>query len=160
MAAENDKGTKARAGRPTKYTRELGDMIIEGARAGLPLKTAAENARVPAKMAYKWLEAGENEDTKEPNPDLVDFAIRYREVAARFALQVHANILRSDDRRLMLRLLEISMPDTYAQITKHEITGKDGGPIKSEVTEVPLERMTTGELRKRLEELQTAKTPN
>lgn len=138
----------ARRGRPSSYTKQLGDKIIESATMLLPLSECAHSAGVPANLAYKWLERGETE-SYEASPDLVDFAIRYREAVAKITKHVNVEILKSDDHKLKLRLVEVAHQSSYTEVKRVEVTGANGGPIESKISP---ESMTSGELRKAISE--------
>lgn len=145
-----------RQGRPTAYTKEAGDKVIAAAEFGLAMRICADDAGVPRKLAQSWLESGEADDTVGgPNPDLVDFARRFRQAHAMFVKRSHMAIMRSDDHKAKIRLMETVYRETYAPLQKVEVTGKDGGAIETRA-EVDYSKMTTGELRKLLAEQEEA----
>jgi transposase len=145
--------------RPTKLTAELQDRIVIAVRAGNYAEAAARSCGIAGSTYYRWLQRG----ALEPAGIYKDFteAIRRAEAEA----EVHAvAILRramSEDWRAALAYLERRHPGRWRRHSSTELTGKDGGPIQTELTpSIDLRRLSESDLRT-LEEItqRAAHTP-
>jgi transposase len=116
--------------RPTKLTEAVQDKIVQAIRAGNYAEAAGRVAGISPSTYYRWLERGEREE-QGPYRDFHD-AVRKAEAEA----EVHAvAILRRampEDWRAALAYLERRHPQRWRRHEARELTGKDGGPIRTE----------------------------
>ena len=105
------------AGRPTKLTPEVQDIIVDGINAGVTYATF-----------YNWLEKGE----VAKSGVLMEFFDAVSRAKADSALRLVSQITLQapTDWRAAAFLLERRFPDDYGK--RSELTGKDGGPVKVE----------------------------
>jgi hypothetical protein len=142
--------TRSAAGRPTKYTQELGIEICKSLRLGLPITTTAQYHRLAPQTLQEWINRGFNGD-----PEFEEFAFdvdRSRAGFVRDNLEVIARTAKSGKGNSWIAgawLCERCVPDQpYAiQKTKVEVTGdltvKDAS-LKAAEDRAIAERMVTG----------------
>ena len=116
------------AGRPTKLTPEVQDIIVDGINAGLTLGLTCARAGVARSTFYGWLEKGE----AAKSGALMEFSDTVSRARADSALRLVSQITLQapTDWRAAAFLLERRFPDDYGK--RSEVTGKDGGPVKVE----------------------------
>ena len=116
------------AGRPTKLTPEVQDLIVDGINAGLTLGLTCARAGVARSTFYDWLEKGE----AAKSGALMEFSDTVSRARADSALRLVSQITLQapTDWRAAAFLLERRFPDDYGK--RSEVTGKDGGPVKVE----------------------------
>ena len=114
------------AGRPTKLTPDVQELIVDGINAGLTYGMSCARAGVDTATFYRWLEKGEvaksgvfREFCDAISRAKADSALR---LVSQITLQAPA------DWRAAAFMLERRFPDDYGKRT--EVTGKDGGPVK------------------------------
>ena len=147
-------------GRPTKLTPEIADAIEQVVRAGACVGVAARRLGISAEAAEEWVRRGEGRSERRATEPYVSFATRIRKAEAddevrRIALIAKAGTggevtyrrttTKADGAVVMEeRLLapewtanawhlERKHPERWGRKERHEITGKDGGPIDARV---------------------------
>ena len=116
------------AGRPTKLTPEVQDLIVDGINAGLTFGLTCARAGVNPATFYRWLEKGETAKSGVYS-EFCDTVSRAKaDSALRLVSQI--TLQAPTDWRAAAFLLERRFPDDYGK--RSEITGKDGGPVKVE----------------------------
>lgn len=140
------------AGRKCKLNKEIQDKIIDLLLKGNYIETAAACAGISKNTLYDWLKRGAREAErieKGGNPNLserkfvlfsdaVDKAMadaEARDVNLLFELS------EEDVGTLKWRLAH-RYPDRWGRKERHEITGKDGGPIEIDPKEVLLHKIS------------------
>lgn len=68
------RAVEAMAGRPTKFTPEVGAGICALVEEGITLQSAAAHFRVPESTVHDWLKRGRGEDA---DPEFAEFAAGY-----------------------------------------------------------------------------------
>lgn len=144
-------------GRPTKLTPALARTIADAVRQGVPLTVAGESVKVAASTLLEWLARGEDRVAERPATDLyADFAESIKkaraddqarrlarlEQAATGGAVLHRKTITKPDGTVVIEEkytepqwtadawhLERSDPDHWARKERHEVTGKDGGPL-------------------------------
>ena len=116
------------AGRKTKLTPEVQDIIVDGINAGLTLGLTCARAGVARSTFYDWLEKGE----AAKSGALMEFSDTVSRARADSAIRLVSQITLQapTDWRAAAFLLERRFPDDYGK--RSEVTGKDGGPVKVE----------------------------
>ena len=116
------------AGRPTKLTPEVRDLIVDGINAGLTFGLTCARAGVSPATFYRWLDRGETAKSGV----FREFCDTVSRAKADSALRLVSQITLQapTDWRAAAFLLERRFPDDYGK--RSEITGKDGGPVKVE----------------------------
>ena len=118
------------AGRPTKLTPEVQDIIVDGINAGLTFGLTCARAGVTPATFYTfyWLEKGE----AAKSGALMEFFDTVSRAKADSAMRLVSQITLQapTDWRAAAFLLERRFPDDYGK--RSEVTGKDGGPVKVE----------------------------
>jgi transposase len=116
--------------RPTKLTAQLEEKVVQAIRAGNYAEIACRAAGIAPSTFYRWLERGERETDGIHNH--FTQAVRLAEAEA----EVHAVALvrraMSDDWRAALAYLERRHPARWRRHSSTELTGPNGGPIRSE----------------------------
>lgn len=126
-----------KVGRPTKLTPEVHQTIVDAIRAGASRQAAAETAGVGFSTLKEWMVRGEGQHPDRPQESIF----------AAFSADVHA--AEADFERTLVRqvmeygamgdkpdwrapawLLERRFSDRWGKVTKTELTGKDGGPMR------------------------------
>lgn len=112
-------------GRPTKCNPQIAEEIAAYINEGTSNDSAARLAGICPKTFYNWLERGE----KDENP-FSDFLHIIKKAHAAFEKQMTSEIKAGvPNWQSRAWLLERKYPDKYGQRTRHEVTGKDGGPL-------------------------------
>lgn len=144
------------AGRPTDYTPELADLVCERLANGESMRSVSRDDNMPAMCTlFKWLRihpefAQQYAKAKEESADalvedMLDIADNQVEqplivdglpmqvdgklVMVKDAVSVNHAKLRVDTRKWAASKLK---PKKYGDKVTQEVTGKDGGPIKTE----------------------------
>ena len=118
-------------GRPTKLNAEVQEKIVSLVRAGNYPEVAAQAAGITGKTYYEWMKRGED----EPGP-FREFREAVKEAQA--AAESHAvTIIRKaaldGSWQAAAWFLERSKAERWRRKEDVELTGKDGGPVKSQV---------------------------
>ncbi|HEY4897587.1 MAG TPA: transposase [Solirubrobacteraceae bacterium] len=144
--------------RPTKLTPELQERIIKAVRAGNYAEAAARASGIAPSTYYRWLQRG----TVEEHGAYRDFSEAVRQAEAEAEVHAVAILRRAmgEDWRAALAYLERRYPGRWRRHTSTELTGRDGGPIQTEVaTAIDLRNLTDEELRL-LEEMSERAAPH
>ena len=114
------------AGRPTKLTPDVQELIVDGINAGLTFGLTCARAGVNPATFYRWLEKGETAKSGVYS----EFCDAVERAKADSALRLVSQITLQapTDWRAAAFMLERRFPDDYGKRT--EVTGKDGGPVK------------------------------
>lgn len=122
----------------TKFTDERATKILEALRLGVPQKTAITYAGVSETTYYRWLQEGEAPDAPAP---LREFRESVR--AARAEAEVRSvAVIQNASRKTWQAaawFLERGFPQHWARTDRHEVTGRDGGPLELSVDADALE---------------------
>lgn len=117
------------AGRPTDFRPEMGERILELMTSGLSLAAAAAEINIHRQRVYEWLEKhAEFADTISLAKGKRQLFLERRLLEAKESPVVTSTIF----------ALKNAAGEDWRDKQEHELTGKDGGPIKSE-GEVTLE---------------------
>jgi hypothetical protein len=147
-----------KTGRPTKLTAALARAITDAVRLGLPLAVACARAGVGVATVSEWVARGEGRDPdRRPTKAYADFAAALRkaraddqarridriEQAARGGAVVQrATHTKPDGTTTVTEKyaepqwtadawhLERSDPAHWGRRDRHEVTGRDGGPVE------------------------------
>jgi hypothetical protein len=139
-------------GRPTKLTPSCQDRIIQALRAGNHREPAARAAGIAPSTFYAWLERGAADPPDSPYAGFAEAVQRAEAEAEVYAVAVIRQAM-SEDWRAAVSYLERRHPGRWRRQSSTELTGKDGGPIKtSSEHHLDLTSLTDDEL-KFLEEL-------
>lgn len=121
---------KSNAGRPTKYTAELAERIIDLIRKGAYIETAAAACGVHKGAFYDWLRRSEKGE--EP---YAGFSHAVERAAAESELSF-ADIIdkaaKTGQWQAAAWRLERKFPNRYGLKNRLEVTGEDGKAIKIE----------------------------
>jgi transposase len=115
-------------GRPTKLTKDVHDTIVALVRAGNYLETAALSCGVDVVTVRNWMREGKRNKSGVRH----DFfsAVRAASASAQVDDMSTIAMAASADWRAAAWRLEHRWPQKYARkTTKHEVTGKGGGPV-------------------------------
>lgn len=142
------RSAKRERGRPTVLTPEVADTILTLVRAGNYLEVAAAAAGVARDSLFEWLkrgarerrsvQAGKREKPRKSEQPFVDFSDslqKARGTSEAADLEVIRRAAVKNWQAAAWRL-ERKHPQRWGRRERHEITGKDGGPVKSEVAQV------------------------
>lgn len=142
------RAAKKERGRPTVLTPEVTDTILTLVRAGNYLEVAAAAAGVSRDSLFEWLKRGARErrsvtdgkrqkprKSEQPFVDFSDALQKARGTSEAADLEVIRRAAVKNWQAAAWRL-ERKHPQRWGRRERHEITGKDGGPVKSEVAQV------------------------
>jgi transposase len=132
--------------RPTKLTPELQERIVKAVRAGNYAEAAARANGIAPSTYYRWLQRGALNDAGAYR----DFSEAVRQAEAEAEVHAVAILRRAmgEDWRAALAYLERRYPGRWRRHTSTELTGKDGGPLRTESTPaIDLKKLTDQELR-------------
>lgn len=132
--------------RPTKLTPELQERILKAVRAGNYAEAAARASGIAPSTYYRWLQRGSLEESGAYR----DFTEAVRQAEAEAEVHAVAILRRAmgEDWRAALAYLERRYPGRWRRHTSTELTGPDGGPIRTEATQqIDLRKLTDEELR-------------
>src|SRR5690554_2730890 len=113
---------KAKVGRPTDFTPEIGETILEHMTAGLSLAAAAAECNVHRQRVYEW---------SERHPEFAD-TIRLAQAKRQSFLE--KRLLGASEGPIVtssIFALKNAAPDDWRDKREHEMTGKDGGAIET-----------------------------
>lgn len=132
---------QGKRGRPTKRSSEVEERIIEGLCAGIPLTQICAADDMPEPRAvYDWLAKGDEFSSSFARARAIGFdaiAARLRETArgkgeSSFDVVRDKLIIETD-----LKLLAKWDPKRYGDRIAQEISGPDGGPVRTASTITP-----------------------
>ena len=115
------------SGRPTKYTTELGEQIVNLVRAGNYVETAANASGVSKNTIYDWMRKGARGDKRYTTfSDAINKAMAQSEM---WDLAQIAKASAGGSWQASAWRLERKHPERYGRKDKHEHSGPDGGHI-------------------------------
>jgi transposase-like protein len=114
----------AEMGRPTDYTPLYCEQVIELGRAGKSVTQIAAELDVNRDTIYEWIKV---------HPDFSDAITRSKQLAQAWWENAGQNGLTMPGFNASLWAKQVScrFREDYAETSKHEITGKNGGPIET-----------------------------
>lgn len=144
---------KAKVGRPSKFTPDRIEKILEALKSGCYVETAAIYAGVSPQVIWAWCERGRKERERldvfpdaKPNATEVPFIEFLEEIEkARATAEIRAvmqvqRAAADGTWQAAAWYLERSYPKKWGRTDHTEITGADGGAIKVDVASDELER--------------------
>ncbi len=141
---------RTRSGRPSKLTEETKKVLLRGIQAGLPYGLACANAGIHYRTFRNWTKKGEAAKSGE----FFQFFQALKRAEAEGALQLIANIRRAGNEgpwQASAWILERRHPEDYGRRVAAGVTGKDGGPVRQEISHWSPEK--AAERKRRLKEL-------
>jgi transposase-like protein len=141
----------AKAGRPTVLTQEVHDAIVRALHVGAYIETAAAAAGIHKSTLYDWLKRGAREKRRAEKGNgkgnghrirkaeaaYVAFSDAVKKAMAESELVDIATIAKASKRTWQAAAwrLERKYPDRWGRKDRIDasITGKDGGPVVTEV---------------------------
>lgn len=125
-------GKAAKNGRPTKFDQEIAEKILQELREGSFRTTAALAAGITARTFFNWLLEGR----ENPGSKMGGFFIQVSETEARAENVLAKVAYRAGqvDPDFALRYLRIRHSKRWSERQRMEVTGKNGGPQKHEVS--------------------------
>lgn len=129
QAKQGYSATGAKLGRPSELTPELGEAICKHIADGLPIETACALEGVHKQRLYEWDRKGQ--EGIEPYAAFADARARASALQIQRRLELMADLPRDLWKREAW-LLERLHPSIFAQVTKNQLSGPDGGPIQTQ----------------------------
>lgn len=140
-------------GRPSKFTDEARQIIVDCSRRGVFAHVAARAAGVSPSTFYAWMAAGHAEEKRveagsEPDPAAaayLEFSEDVNRARATARGYAEARVWQDNPERWLLQGPGRDKPgdEGWATTTKHEHTGADGGPMET----MDLSKLTADQLR-------------
>ncbi len=128
----------SKVGRPTKFNPETAGKILEALRLGVPQSTAVTYAGISDTTYYRWLTEAEKDDAPTELREFRD-AVR----AARAEAEVRSvAVIQNASRKTWQAaawFLERGFPKHWSRTDRHEVSGRDGGPVELSVDAEALE---------------------
>lgn len=103
------KNKEERRGRPTIFSQDVVDKLIEARKEGLPATIAVKHAGISKDCLYKWLRKGREEGEGE----FYDLAIRWDKAEADFTLANLEKIKEAKDWKSAQYLLSVTHPELF-----------------------------------------------
>ena len=129
--------------RPTKLTPETQERIVRAIRAGNYADAACRAAGVGQTTFYRWMQRGEAE-AEGPFREFRD-AVRQAEAEAEVFAVATVRKAMTESWQAAIAFLERRHPDRWRRQQRTELTGRDGGPLRSEHA-LNLQKLTDEEL--------------
>ena len=119
----------SKRGRPTKLNANTAERILEVLRLGVPQSTAVAYAGISRPTYYRWLAAADDPDASE---DFQDFRDAVKVARAEAEVRSIAAIQNASRKSWQAAawFLERSFPEHWARTDRHEVTGRQGGPVE------------------------------
>lgn len=135
-------------GRPTKLTPDIQEKILTVIKLGAYRSAACDFAGITAETLRNWIRRGENEGVGP----YWEFATAVKQAEASACLKALGTIRNAMEQEWQAAawFLERKRPKEWAKRERHELTGKDGGPIR---TQVRLGELSPHDRRARLDAL-------
>lgn len=118
-----------RTGRPSKFTAEVRERILQGLSVGVPLESSARAAGVSYSAFRQWIRRGE----RGTKGEYADFVRAVREAEGRALLKWLAIIDKAaadGDWRAAAWKAQMCRPELFGTRHQVEVTGRDGRPIE------------------------------
>ncbi len=125
-------------GRPTKLNPETAAKIVEALRLGVPQTTAVTYARISKSTYYRWLKAAKDPGAPDEFRDFRDAVNTARAEAEVRAVAVIQNASHKSWQAAAW-LLERNFPEHWSRVDRHNVSGREGGPIELSVDAEALE---------------------
>lgn len=125
-------------GRPTKFTEERANKILEALRLGVPQSTAYTYAGISETTYYRWLQEAGEPGAKQELREFREAVQAARAEAEVRSLAVIQNASRKTWQAAAW-FLERGFPHHWARTDRHEVTGAGGGPVELSVDTEALE---------------------
>lgn len=152
-------------GRPSKFTPERVEAILEALKSGCYVETAAIYGGVSTSLVYQWCDRGRKERERleifpDAEPDatevpFMDFLEEVEKARANAEIRAVMQIQRAASEgtwQAAAWYLERSYPKKWGRTDHTEITGEGGGAIKVDVATDELERKILAIASKRKDE--------
>lgn len=122
----------SKVGRKTKLTSQVQERIVQAIRGGNYAVVAARYAGIDESSFYGWLVRGEKEGTGL----YFEFfkAVKDAESAAEVEAVEEVRLASRESWQAGMTWLERKFPDRWGRRERHEMTGRDGGPIEHMLT--------------------------
>jgi hypothetical protein len=117
-------------GRPTKLNAEVQEKIVSLVRAGNYPEVAAQAAGVAGRTYYEWMSKGE--DGREPYAQFMQAVKEAQAAAESHAVTIIRKAALDGSWQAAAWFLERSKAERWRRKENVELTGKDGGPLKTE----------------------------
>jgi hypothetical protein len=124
---------RRRPGRPSKLTQETKKRLLQGVQAGLPYGLACSNAGIHYSTLRRWIAKGEEANSGE----FREFFDALKRAEAEGAFLHVSNIVRAGNEghwQASAWMLERRYPEVYGRRVAAEVTGKNDGPVRQEVS--------------------------
>ncbi len=130
-------------GRPSKLTEENVDIIVEAVRRGSPFVVACQAAGINEYTRMAWMREARNliqthVDDPETIEEYLEVKLFYKtlQAEAEYKSTLLGRIKKKSkqDWKAAAWLLSTRWPKEYGQMSRLEVTGTDGEPIKQELT--------------------------
>jgi len=118
-------------GRPTKLNADVQEKIVNLVRAGNYPEVAAQAASIPRSTFYDWMRWGD--EGKKPYSDFSDAIKEAQAAAESHAVTIIRKAALDGSWQAAAWFLERSKAERWRRKENVELTGKDGGPLKSQV---------------------------
>jgi len=121
-------------GRPTLYTPELAQEIVDRLLNGESLVKIADDAQMPARVTiYRWFDEYPDFGTKcaRAREGLADFLVDEIEKLAASANKENIEVMKLRISVAQWRAMKMA-PRQYGDRVRQELTGANGGPIQTE----------------------------
>lgn len=110
----------------TKCTPERVNIFVEAFKQGMSITQACTLAGVDRQTYYNWTKRGEaGEEPYSSFSTAIKGATAYLESSMLEIIHAHA----VDKWQAAAWVLERRLPEEWSRTSKHELTGKDGGPV-------------------------------
>jgi hypothetical protein len=130
---------RAGAGRRTLLTPELQTQICAFIRAGTYDYVAAEASGISRRTLFEWLERGERPSKRGRTPVYEQFALAIRRAQAEARASAEVTVKKIDPKWWLSRMhRERPEAPGWNDTRSVELTGKDGGPVGIQSSEVAL----------------------
>src|SRR5580658_5839288 len=118
-------------GRPTKLTPDIQEKILTVIKLGAYRTAACDFAGISPETLRNWMRRGENEG----EGPYVEFAAAIKQAEASACLKALGTIRTAMESQWQAAawFLERKRPKEWGKRERHELTGKDGGPIRTQV---------------------------
>ena len=145
--AKTKEGPYRPTGRPSSYTKEMGDLICEGIAEGEALHRLCAREGYPGeRTVYQWLEKDEifaQQYAYARARQQDRYADEVVTIAADKSIEVDRARVMIDARKWLASKLA---PKKYGDRTQTEITGANGGPVKIETSVLDVSTLDVEEL--------------
>lgn len=120
-----------KVGRPTDFTPELGEEIAKFVAAGNYIEVAAVAAGIARSTFFKWFRQGVRDRRAGKDTELAVFSDAIKTAEARAEARDVVTIGTAARRQWQAAAwrLERKYPKRWARTERHEVSGRDGGPV-------------------------------